>query len=441
MTALLTVGIVLAAYSVLSGPLDRRGVTSAMAFVLVGLAVGSAGTGWLDVPLQSHVAERITELALAFLLFTDSARLDLRALRSSLGWPSRLLLVGLPLTMLAGLGVAVLLFPSMPLASAFVLTTMLCSTDAALGQRVVEDEAVPARVRQALDVESGLNDGIAVPFFLVAVDLAMAELHGGVGSAVVHNIADQIGWGLVAGIGVGAVGGAVLRFADERGWMQPSWRQLCTLAIAASAYAAAVVLGGSGFIAAFVGGMAFGAMSGQHGLRTAYLAEEVGSILAAVTWLGFGALAISSVWDHITWQVVGYALLSLTVVRMVPVALALLGTGARWQTVTFMGWFGPRGLASVVFALLAVEAGVPDADPLLATVVVTVGLSVFLHGLSAGPLVAAYHRWYDAHPGDADVTAEARPTPVPRTRRREQPVGAPISSDSGDGEGPVQVPR
>ena len=424
MTALLTVGVVLAAYSVLSGPLDRRGVTSAMAFVAAGLVAGAAGFGWLDVPLESTVAERVTELALAYLLFTDSARLDLRSLRSSLAWPSRLLLVGLPLTMLAGLGVALLVFPSMPLASAFVLTTMLCSTDAALGQRVVEDPAVPARVRQALDVESGLNDGIAVPFFLVAVDIAMAELDGGVGSAVISNIAHQIGWGLVGGIGAGAVGGALMRLADQRGWIQPQWRQLCTLAVATSAYAAAVVLGGSGFIAAFVGGMAFGAFSGQHGLRTAYLAEEVGGILAAITWMGFGALAISAVWDAITWQVVVYALLSLTVIRMVPVAVALLGTGARWQTVAFMGWFGPRGLASVVFGLLAVEAGVPDADPLLTTVVVTVGLSVFLHGLSAQPLVAAYHRWYDAHPRAADTDAEAQPTAVPRTRRSAGPADA-----------------
>ena len=422
MTALLTVGVVLAAYSMLSGPLDKRGVTSAMAFVAAGLVAGAAGFGWLDVPLESTVAERITELALAFLLFTDSARLDLRSLRSSLAWPGRLLLVGLPLTMLAGLGVALLVFPSMPLASAFVLTTMLCSTDAALGQRVVEDPAVPARVRQALDVESGLNDGIAVPFFLVAVDLAMATLEGGVGTAVVTNILAQIGWGLLGGVGVGVVGGWLMRVADQRGWIQPQWRQLCTLAVAVSAYGAAVVLGGSGFIAAFVGGMAFGAMSGEHGLRTAYLAEEVGSILAAVTWMGFGALAISAVWDEITWQVVLYALLSLTVIRMVPVALALLGTGARWQTVAFMGWFGPRGLASVVFGLLALEAGVPDAGPLLATVVVTVALSVFLHGLSAQPLVAAYHRWYDAHPHATGSHAEAKPTAVPRTRRRAGPA-------------------
>lgn len=423
MVALVTLGAVLVVYSLLSGPLDRRGVTSAMAFVVVGVATGSVGLGWLDVPLESAVAERATELALVFLLFTDSARINLRSLRRSLAWPGRLLLIGLPLTLGLGMLAGVAVFPALPLTSAFVLTTMLASTDAALGQRVVEDEAVPGRVRQALDVESGLNDGLAVPFFLVAVDLALATLDGGVGSAVVSNIASQIGWGLLAGVGVGGLGGYLLRRADERGWIQSQWRQLAVLAIAATAYAAAATLGGSGFIAAFVGGMAFGAASGQRGLRTTYLAEEVGNMLAAVTWLGFGALAIGAVWSDITWQVVLYAVLSLTVVRMVPVAIALAGSGARGQTVAFMGWFGPRGLASVVFGLLALEEGVPDADVLLATVVVTVGLSVFLHGLTATPLVAVYHRWYAAHPARQDA-AEARPTTLTRLRRRAGPDDA-----------------
>ncbi|WP_395690306.1 cation:proton antiporter [Nocardioides sp.] len=424
MEGVLTVAVVLAAYAALSGPLDRRGVTSAMAFVAVGAVVGTAGLDWLTEPVDGAAAERVTELALAFLLFTDAARIDLRSLRRSLAWPSRLLLVGLPLTMVLGLLAALLVFPQLPLASAFVLATMLCSTDAALGQRVVEDEAVPARVRQALDVESGLNDGLAVPFFLVAVDLALATLHGGVGGAVLHNVADQIGWGVAAGVGVGAVGGALLRLADGRGWLTPQWRQLCVLALAAAAYAAAVVLGGSGFIGAFVGGLAFGAASRQRGLRTTYLAEEVGSVLAAVTWLGFGALALSAVWSDITWRVVVYALLSLTVIRMLPVAVALLGSGARWPTVAFMGWFGPRGLASVVFGLLALEEGVPDADTLLTTVVVTVGLSVFLHGLTATPLVAVYHRWYAAQPATESPVAEAAPTPLTRTRGRPGPGDA-----------------
>ena len=378
--------------------------------------------------------ERVTELALVFLLFSDSARIDLGALRHSLGWPSRLLLIGLPLTMAAGLGAGLLVFPGMAVVSAFLLSTMLCSTDAALGQRVVEDPAVPARVRQALDVESGLNDGVAVPFFLVAVDLSMATLVGGVPSAVISNVASQIGWGVVAGVGAGAVGGIVLRTSDRRGWLQAQWRQMFTLAVALSAYAAAGALGGSGFIAAFVGGMAFGRASGQRGLRTTYLADEAGSILAAVTWMGFGALAISQVLPDITWRVVLYAVLSLTVVRMLPVAIAMARSGARWQTLAFMGWFGPRGLASIVFGLLALERGVPDSRTLLATVVVTVGLSVFLHGLTAMPFIAAYHRWYAGQSAAGPAAAEARPTRLPRGRRQPGP------DDAAPVTGPVTTP-
>ena len=194
--------------------------------------------------------------------------------------------------------------------------------------------------------------------------------------------------------------------------------------VALSAYAAAGALGGSGFIAAFVGGMAFGRASGQRGLRTTYLADEAGSILAAVTWMGFGALAISQVLPDITWRVVLYAVLSLTVVRMLPVAIAMVRSGARWQTLAFMGWFGPRGLASIVFGLLALERGVPDSRTLLTTVVVTVGLSVFLHGLTAMPFIAAYRGWYKNQTQAAPSAAEAAPTRLPRRRLQADPDDA-----------------
>ena len=209
--ALLTIAVILVAYGALSKPLDRRGITSAMVFTAAGLAVGTAALGLIDIELESVTAERICELALVFLLFSDSMRLDLARLRRNLRWPSRLLLIGLPLTMLAGVGAGLLVFSGMALASVFLLSTMLCSTDAALGQRVITDEAVPPRVRQALDVESGLNDGLAVPFFLVAVDISLAQLSKGVTAAVVGNMAEQIGWGLAAGIGAGVLGGLLFR--------------------------------------------------------------------------------------------------------------------------------------------------------------------------------------------------------------------------------------
>ena len=229
--------------------------------------------------------------------------------------------------MLAGLGAGLLVFPGMAVASAFVLSTMVCSTDAALGQRVVSDTSVPARVRQALDVESGLNDGLAVPFFLVAVDLSLARLATGVTGAVVRNMAEQIGWGLAAGIGAGTLAGVLVRVADHRGWLQGQWRQILPPLAALLAYLVALRLGGSGFIAAFTGGMAFGYFSRRHDPPVTGFNEDVGGILAGATWVGFGALAVGMLLPHVTWQIVGYAALSLTLIRMVPVAIALLGTG------------------------------------------------------------------------------------------------------------------
>ena len=419
--ALITIAVILILYAAASGPLDRRGVTSAMVFTVAGIAVGTSGLGLVNVELESAAAERLCEIALVLLLFSDSTRLDLGGLRRNLSWPSRLILIGLPLTILLGLVGGLLVFSGLALTSAFLLSTMLCSTDAALGQRVVEDEAVPVRVRQALDVESGLNDGLAVPFFLVAVDLSLAQLSTGITAAVVGNMAQQIGWGLVAGLGAGTLAGVLLRRAEDRGWLERQWRQILPLAAALLAYLVALQLGGSGFIAAFVGGLAFGRFSRRHGLLVTGLNEAIGGILAGVVWIGFGALAVGALLPHVTWQIVAYAALSLTVIRMVPVAIALVGTGARRPTVAFVGWFGPRGLASIVFGLIALESGIPDAWTLLTTVMVTVFLSVFAHGLSSVPLVATYSRWYATHVTDHPGASEAKPTVMSRLRREPIP--------------------
>jgi NhaP-type Na+/H+ or K+/H+ antiporter len=195
------------------------------------------------------------------------------------------------------------------------------------------------------------------------------------------------------------------------------WRQIVPLAVALLAFTAAVELGGSGFIAAFVGGMAFGYVSRERQLSAMYFTEQAGDLLAALVWIGFGAAALAWAAPHVTWQIVVYALLSLTVVRMLPVAIAFWRTGAKPQTVAFIGWFGPRGLASIVFALLALEEGVPDSTTLLTTVVVTVALSVLAHGLTSAPLVGVYQRWYTSRADEHPSSAEAAPAALPRARR------------------------
>jgi len=434
MLAATTILAAILVWTSFSAPLDRRGITSALFLMLVGFIVSASALGLLDVSVVSVVAERVAEIALVLLLFSDATRIDLRSLRHDLGWPSRLLLIGLPLTMLAGVGVGLLMFPGMALASVVLLATMLASTDAALGQKVVSDPKVPARVRQALDVESGLNDGLAVPFFLVALDVANADLHGGVTEVVVSNMVAQIGGGLAAGLAAGILGGLLFRGADRRGWISHEWRQVLPLVAALLAYTVALLLGGSGFIAAFVGGIAFGSLSGASGSSVTLLAEQTGGLLAAVTWIGFGALALTLALPHVTWQVVLYAALSLTLVRMIPVAIAFIGQGVKRPTVAFIGWFGPRGLASLVFALIALERGVPDSDVVLTTVLVTVALSVILHGLSSVPLVAAYHRWYAGHAAEHPTAEEASPAAVPRRRHQRSSTDAARSGRRGEAD-------
>nr|WP_255545845.1 MULTISPECIES: cation:proton antiporter [unclassified Nesterenkonia] len=397
-------------WSALSGPLDRRGITPALFLAAAGFLFGGSMLGVLDISVESEAVQRVAELALVLILFSDATRLDFGARRYTLGWPRRLLLIGLPLTMLAGIGVGVLIFPTVALASVFLLATMLAPTDAALGQKVVSDPAVVTRVRHSLDVESGLNDGLAVPFFLVALEIANAELQTRVISAVISNMITQIGWGLAGGIAAGILGGLLFRFADRRGWIRSEWRQVLLLSTALLAYTMALTLGGSAFIAAFVGGLAFGSVSGAQASAVIPLTEETGGLLAAVVWIGFGALAFTLVIPNITWQVLLYATLSLTLIRMVPVAIAFAGRGVPWQTVVFIGWFGPRGLASLVFALIVLQRGVPEGEVVLTTVVVTIALSVVLHGLSSVPLVAAYHRWSESHNGG---NGQEQPSDIP----------------------------
>jgi NhaP-type Na+/H+ or K+/H+ antiporter len=236
MVAATTILTIVILWSTVSGPLDRRGITSACFFTAAGFCVGTSALGLLDASLESSEVGRVAEVALVLLLFSDATRLDVRSLRRELGWPARLLLIGLPLTMLAGAGAGALVFPGIPLASAFLLATILAPTDAALGQKVVADPAVPARVRQALDVESGFNDGLAVPFFLVALEIANAELETGVTWAVASNMAAQIGWGLVGGLTAGILGGMLYGIADRREWISSDWRQIAPLGVALLAY-------------------------------------------------------------------------------------------------------------------------------------------------------------------------------------------------------------
>jgi len=384
-------------YAAVSRRLERSVVSSAMVFVAGGLIVGPELLGWFDPGIGNEGVRALAEATLTLVLFSDAARIDLVALRRELAMPVRLLGIGLPLTIVAGTVAAVLVFPELIWAEALVLAIVLAPTDAALGQAVVSDKRLPSRVRQSLNVESGLNDGIGVALLLIALAIAEAEEKAFGGGHAVRIVFEEIGYGLLGGVAAGVIAASLLRYAQSRRLVAEDWLQVIPLAAAALAYGIAVPLGGSGFIAAFVGGLVFGGLEIRGRGEVTYLTDATGLVLAAVTFVVFGASALSDTLHVVGWQMVLYAVLSLTMIRMVPVWLALRGTHARGPTVAFAGWFGPRGLASIVFAVLVLEGSeLEHVNLMIATAVVTIAISVFGHGATAVPLTSAYVRWFEA---------------------------------------------
>jgi NhaP-type Na+/H+ or K+/H+ antiporter len=392
-----------------------------MLFVAAGLLVGTEVLGWLDLGIESGAVRALAEATLTLVLFADASRIDLTALRRELALPARLLGIGLPLTIAAGTLSAVLVFTQLSWLEALVLAIVLAPTDAALGQAVVTDRRLPVRIRQGLNVESGLNDGICVPLLLIALAIAEADENAITVHHAVHVILEEIGWGLVGGIAAGALGAIVLSFVERRRLVAHDWLQVIPLAAAALSYGIAAPLGGSGFIAAFVAGVVFGVLYRSNGGEPTYLVDVGGQVLNAVTFIVFGAIALGPALHILDWRIALYAALSLTVVRMLPVALALLGLHARRPTVAFVGWFGPRGLASIVFAIIVLEGStLTHVDVVVAAVLITVALSVYAHGLTALPLTDAYARWFAA-PGEPPPMENA-PAHEHRWRR---PAAAP----------------
>lgn len=427
---LAVVAAVVVAYALVSRRLDATPVTAAIFFVSCGLIFGSKGLGWIDLGDGSEQVRILAEATLTLVLFADASRIDVAALRREYRVPLRLLGVGLPLTIVVGCVLAVLLFPELSFGEALVLAIILAPTDAALGQAVVTEPRLPSRIRQGLNIESGLNDGICVPLLFIALAVADAEAHTKSTHGAIVLVVEALGYGVLFGALAGVVGALLLRLAGRHGFVEASWMQVVPVGTAALAYGLAAPLGGSGFIAAFVAGFAFGALH-RGGEEVNYLLEELGGLLNAVTFIVFGAAFVGPVLTGMTWTAALYGVLSLTLARMLPVAIALAGTHARARTVAFVGWFGPRGLASIVFTVLVLhEATLPQMSTITLTVVFTVVLSVYAHGLTSGPLTARYAFWYRVHPSDRKPAMEGVSAPHQRWRR---PTAVPVPQDAVPG--------
>lgn len=377
------------AWGLVSNRLEQADVTAPIVFISVGLAL--AGWDLVDGPSGPESLTPLVELTLVWVLFSDAARLPVQELRHDVGRYVRLLALGLPLTILFGWGLAAWMFPGLGLWLALFVGAALAPTDAALGVPVVTNPVVPSRIRQLITVESGLNDGIATPVVMLAIAGAAAAA-GLEHAESAGRAALELLIGAAVGVGVGGVGGLALRSARRRGTAAESFAGIAVLALALAAYALALTLNGNGFVAAFCGGLAFGACAGRRAPAELEFLEQVGTLLASLVWMAFGAVAVPIMLDRIGTMDVVYAVLSLTVVRMLPVAVATIGAGLDRITILFVGWFGPRGLASLVFALLALEALGTHADDAVTVLATTILISVVAHGLTAAPLARRYGR-------------------------------------------------
>lgn len=395
---ILLVALAVLLYGLVSRRLERSVVTPPMVFVLIGLLLGPDALDLIEGETQREIFHLLAELTLVIVLFTDAARIRFARLREDFAIPLRLLGLGLPLMLVLGTVAALGLFPGFGWLEAAILATVLAPTDAALGQAVVSNPRVPTRIRQALNVESGLNDGICVPVITILLSLAAMEASGDPGFWLRFTAA-QLLLGPLVGAAVGFAGARGIEACSARGWMREDYRQLAAVSLALIAYGLATLVGGNGFIASFVAGLTIGNVTRGEGEGEDLFsfADTEGQLLSLLTFLLFGALVAGPALLAATPRALGYAVLSLVLLRPLSVALATLGLGLHRRTVAFLGWFGPRGLASVLFAILVL-----DTPELLAAAEVyeiaglTILLSVFAHGLSAVPAAQTYARGAEA---------------------------------------------
>ncbi|MAT06034.1 MAG: sodium:proton exchanger [Acidimicrobiaceae bacterium] len=395
--ALIAGAIVL--FALVSRKVSTLPLTMPMVFVALGALTDAVGL--VELGVETEGVAVLGEITLAIILFGDAARMDVRSLRREVALPARLLGVGLPLTVLLGTFLFIVLIPGLSGWEAALVAAILAPTDAALGQAVVEDRSVPKWVREGLNVESGLNDGLAVPAVLLFIALSTGEeTDAGFWARFVF---EQIGFGVLVGVGCGLIGGGLLVRAHRHGLVQGIYAQLATLALAVLAFTGAELAGANGFIAAFTAGLSFGAATGSDlAERFDEYTEDTGRLLAIASFFVFGNLFVVEAVGNTTVAIVGCAVLALTIMRMAPVAVAMTGMGAAPQTKLFIGWFGPRGLASMLFGLQLLEESVAESLPaneeLFAIIAWTVVASVVAHGASATWGAKRYGAWYAAMP-------------------------------------------
>jgi len=405
--------IILFVYSLVSHRIESSMITAPMIFVAIGMLVSPEGFDIIPLGADNELILVFAEIALVLILFSDAARIDVSTLKGNRNFPSRLLGIGLPLTIFLGAVIAILFFTDLSLPEAALIGVILSPTDAGLGQVIVNSPKVPARIRQALNVESGLNDGGAIPFFAFFLVLSAAEEAHIPASQWVIFALEQIGYGVLVGLIVGLVGAYLVNKAIDRGLMRGRYQWIGFLALAVISYVTAIAVGGSGFIAAFVGGLATTLTAGGIGESIIEFTSTWGEVFSLVVFFVFGMIA-ASLLSGVTAAIIVYAVLSLTLIRILPVALSLIKTGLKPNSILFIGWFGPRGLASIVLLLITLNEApdLPGLQTIAVAVSTTVLISVFAHGISANPAITWYAKKIASLPSDASELKEVVESPT-----------------------------
>jgi NhaP-type Na+/H+ or K+/H+ antiporter len=423
--ALLFISVCVLGYALVQKRLATTVITGPMVFVVLGLLASSDVFGIIEVSSNDAITGVVSVLfqaTLVLVLFTDASALSFSSWRKDAALPGRLLGIGLPLTIGLGTAVAALLFTDLSIWEAGIIGAIIAPTDAALGAAVISNLRVPARIRQALDVESGLNDGVSLPFVLIFMGLATQVSDTG----AVETFLREIGVAVVVGVVVGVLGAWLVVQSTKADWIGPAWSGISVFAIAAIAFLAADSGGGSGFIATFTAGLVYGTRTRNRIKPNELVATDLSLGLVQVSFLMFGALVLTLGLTDITWQVVVMAVFALTVARMLPVAIAMIGTRLKLPTILYIGWFGPRGLATIVFAgLVVTSSDLPGISTITTVAAITVGLSVFAHGLTSYVGSQKYADWYEAQ--EHEGLKEAKPVNNrlrPRFRREESATAA-----------------
>lgn len=380
-------------YSLFARRLEEGVFTSPIILTSAGVVLGLTLPRLSTQFIAHETVLLVAEIALVLLLFTEASKVGLRSVEKALSLPTRLLGIALPLTILLGAGLAALLLPDLTsFWEAAILAVILAPTDAGLGQAIVENKRVPSVIRRALNVEAGLNDGLSIPFLMLFMALAVFENPLQTGSFL-QFMGEQVGFGLLVGLAIGYAGGWMLMQAKKREWASPTLAQLSLPALAILAWLTADMIGGNGFIAAFIAGLTVRVTYKNAKDDAIEFSAALGQLLNLAVFFLFGII-VTGQFHHITPILVLYAILSLTVIRLLPVAISMRGTGVSRATVLFMGWFGPRGLASIVLVMVFLEqhATFPGEALIETAVFLTVLLSIYAHGFSALPGINWYTR-------------------------------------------------